>query len=170
MAAPRNKQVYNIALSGLLVALMLVLGYVESLIPLNAGIPGIKLGLANGVLVFAVYLLGGKPAFILMLVKVVLSGLLFGGVNTMMYSLAGGLMSMAGMVLVHRVKGVSAVGVSIAGGVLHNVGQVALAMLVLQTPQLISYMAVLVLVGLGTGAVTGVIATLVMKHFRKIRL
>lgn len=169
MATSRNKKTYDIALSGLLVALMMVLGYVESLIPIAAGIPGIKLGLANGVLVFAIYFLGGKTGFTLMLIKVVLSGLMFGGVNAMMYSLAGGVLSMIGMLLVHKIKGVSPVGVSIVGGVLHNVGQVGLAMIILRTPQLLYYMAMLMIVGLVTGAITGVVATLVMKHFKKIK-
>ena len=81
-----REQTQRIALSGLLVALMLVLGYVESLIPVAAGIPGIKLGLSNGVLIFAIYMLGIPTAFVLMLLKVVLSGLMFGGVSAMMYA------------------------------------------------------------------------------------
>lgn len=102
-----------------------------------------------------------------MVLKVVLSGLLFGGVNAMMYAFAGGLVSMVFMTLLSRVKGVHPVMVSMVGGVAHNVGQVALAMVILSTPSLMYYMAVLMVAGLITGAVTGVAANLVMKHLQR---
>ena len=159
----------RVALCGLLIAMMLVLGFVESKIPINAGIPGIKLGLSNGVLIFAVYMLDLPTAWMLMALKVTLSGLLFGGFNTIMYALAGGVLSMICMSLLSRVKGMHPVTVSMAGGVAHNVGQVALAMIILQTPQLLYYMAVLMLVGLACGALTGIVASSVMKHLKTIR-
>jgi len=159
----------RIALSGLLVALMLVLGYVESLIPVAAGIPGIKLGLSNGILIFAIYMLGIPTAFLLMVLKVVLSGLMFGGVSAMMYAMAGGLVSMVAMSLLSRVKGIHPVVVSMMGGVGHNVGQVGLAMIMLNTPKLLYYMALLMIVGLICGALTGVCADSVMKHLKKIK-
>ena len=165
-----RERTQRIALSGLLVALMLVLGYVESLIPVAAGIPGIKLGLSNGVLIFAIYMLGIPTAFVLMLLKVVLSGLMFGGVSAMMYAMAGGLLSMVCMALLSRVKGMHPVAVSMLGGAMHNVGQVALAMLITRTPGLIGYMGLLIAVGLGCGLLTGVCATLVMKHLKHVRL
>lgn len=164
-----REKTQRIALSGLLVALMLVLGYVESLLPVAAGIPGIKLGLSNGILIFAVYMLGIPTAFVLMVLKVVLSGLMFGGVSAMMYAFAGGLLSMIFMSLLSRVKGVHVVVVSMIGGLMHNVGQVGLAMIMLSTPKLMYYMAVLMVVGLGCGALTGVCADSVMKHLKKMR-
>lgn len=168
MAHNARKKTERIALCGLLVSLMLVLGYVESLIPVAAGIPGIKLGLSNGVLLFALYLLDIPTAFVLMVLKVALSGLLFGGPSAMMYAFAGGLLSMVSMSLLSRVKGIHPVTVSMVGGVAHNVGQVGLAILILQTPRLLYYMAVLMLVGLATGAVTGVAANSVLKHMSKM--
>lgn len=159
----------RVALSGLLVALMLVLGYVESLIPVAAGIPGVKLGLSNGILIFAVYMLGIPTAFLLMVLKVVLSGLMFGGVSAMMYALAGGLVSMIAMASLSKVKGIHPVVVSMMGGVCHNVGQVGLAMMMLNTPKLLYYMAILMVVGLICGALTGVCADSVMKHLKKIK-
>lgn len=168
MKRTAREQTQRIALSGLLVALMLVLGFVESLIPVAAGIPGIKLGLSNGVLIFAVYMLGIPTAFVLMALKVVLSGLMFGGVSAMMYAMAGGVLSMIAMALLSRVKGIHPVVVSMVGGVMHNVGQVGLAMIMLNTPKLLYYMAVLMIVGLLCGAVTGVCADTVMKHLKKI--
>ena len=165
-----REKTQRIALCGLLIAMMLVLGFVESRIPINAGIPGIKLGLSNGVLIFAVYMLDLPTAWLLMVLKVMLSGLLFGGFNTIMYALAGGVLSMLAMTLLSRIKGMHPITVSMAGGVMHNVGQVALAMLVMsRTSQLLYYMAVLMIVGLLCGALTGVVASSVMKHLKTIR-
>ncbi|MDY3817360.1 MAG: Gx transporter family protein, partial [Candidatus Limiplasma sp.] len=119
----------RVALCGLLLALMLVLGYVESLLPAVSGVPGIKLGLSNGVLIFAVYMLNVPTAFVLMGLKVALSGLLFGGVSAMIYAAAGGVLSLTVMCLLSRVRGLHPVVVSMAGGVFHNVGQLGMAML-----------------------------------------
>lgn len=159
----------RVALCGLLLALMLVLGYVESLLPAVSGVPGIKLGLSNSVLIFAVYMLNVPTAFVLMGLKVALSGMLFGGVSAMIYAAAGGVLSLTVMCLLSRVRGLHPVVVSMAGGVFHNVGQLGMAMLILQTPSLAYYLAVLMLSGLATGAVTGVAASSVMKHVKSIR-
>ena len=159
----------RIALCGLLIAMMLVLGFVESRIPINAGIPGIKLGLSNGVLIFAIYMLDLPTAWLLMALKVMLSGLLFGGFNTIMYALAGGVLSMLAMTMLSKVKGMHPITVSMVGGVMHNVGQVAIAMILLHTRQLLYYMAVLIVVGLICGALTGIVASSVMKHLKTIR-
>ncbi|MEG0741699.1 MAG: Gx transporter family protein [Clostridia bacterium] len=159
----QREKTQRIALCGLLLSLMLILGYVESMIPVAPGIPGIKLGLSNGVLVFAVYLLGIPNAIILMVLKVLLSGILFSGVSAMMYGFAGGVLSLLGMILLSRIKSLSPIVVSAVGGLLHNVGQVALAMVILGTPKLIYYMAILMLVGLATGAATGAAAYGVMR-------
>ena len=165
----KRKTSYDVALSGLLLAMMLVLGYVESLLPSVGPVPGIKLGLSNGVLIFAVYMLDLPTAWLLMVLKVILSGLLFGGVNTIMYSMAGGVLSMLIMTILSRHPSLHPVTVSMAGGVMHNVGQVAMAMLLFQTRQLLYYMAILILVGAACGALTGVCATGVMKHLKSIR-
>ena len=156
------------ALCGLLTAMMLVLGFIESMIPVAAGVPGIKLGLSNGVLMFALYMLDAPTAFVLMIVKVVLSGLMFGGVSAMLYAMAGGVLSMITMILLKKLKFHILV-VSMFGAVMHNVGQVAMAMLIVQTPQLIHYMAVLMLVGLVMGAITGVAANTTLTHIKKLR-
>ena len=160
--------VQTVAQCGLLTAMMLVLGFIESLLPVAAGVPGIKLGLSNGVLLFALYMMDAPTAFLLMLLKVVLSGLLFGGVSAMMYALAGGICSMLGMILLKKLR-FSLITVSMAGAVLHNLGQVLLAMIILKTDQLIYYMAVLLLVGLACGAVTGVAAKATIGHMKKIK-
>ena len=104
-----------------------------------------------------------------MVLKVMLSGLLFGGFNTIMYALAGGVLSMLAMTLLSKVRGMHPITVSMVGGVMHNVGQVALAMILLHTQQLLYYMAVLIIVGLICGALTGIVASSVMKHLKAIR-
>ncbi len=161
------KQSRRIAVCGMLLALVLVLGFVESQLPVAASVPGIKLGLSNGVLIFAVYMLNVPTGFLLMGLKVLLSGLMFGSPSAMMYAFAGGLLSMIVMSLLSRMKGLSPVVVSMAGGVSHNVGQVAMAMMILQTPQLLYYMAVLMVAGLVTGMATGFAATGIIRRFQK---
>jgi len=162
-----GKQARRIAVCGMLLALMLVLGFVESQLPVAAGVPGIKLGLSNGVLIFAVYMLNIPTAFLLMGLKVLLSGFLFGSPSAMMYAFAGGCLSLIVMSALSRMKGLSPVVVSMVGGLSHNVGQVALAMVVLGTPQLMYYMAVLMVVGLITGAATGLAANGIIRRFLK---
>ena len=115
----------SIARFSLLCAMALVLGYFERFIPVAPGIPGVKLGLANTVLLYAVYLMGAKSAMLLMLAKVVLSGFLFAGLSGMLYSLAGGLLSLCVMLLLSRLKDVGIIGVSVGGAVSHNIGQIA---------------------------------------------
>ena len=166
MSRSAHDKVTGLALSSMLLAVMLVLGFVESLIPIGS-LPGMKLGLSNSVLLLSLYWLGIPISIVLMIAKVFLSGFLFGNLMAIQYSLAGGVLSLIMMILlIYAVRGISPVGVGIAGAVMHNVGQVLLAMLVLQTNQLIYYMAILVLLGIVTGAVTGTVAKLLMKHLR----
>ena len=150
--------------------MMLILGWVESLVPINAAVPGIKLGLSNSVLIFAVYMLDIPTAYVLMVLKVLLScAFLHQPAQMMIYGFAGGLLSLTGMVLLSRVKGMHPVTVSMVGGVLHNVGQVGMAIILLHTPALVYYMAVLTLVGLACGLLTGVCANQVMKHLKHMK-
>lgn len=162
MKRSNHSRIQALALSALLMAVMLALGYVESLLP--TGVPGIKLGLSNSVLIFAIYTLGVPTAFLLMIGKVLLSGFLFSGVNAMLYAFAGGLLSMLVMSLLYRLKSFHIVTIAMAGAVMHNVGQVALAMLMLETDKLFYYMAVLMLVGLVTGFVTGNAARILLRR------
>jgi len=157
-------------LSALLLAMMLILGYVESLLPISAGIPGIKLGLSNGVLIFAVYMLDAPTGYTLMALKVLLSGMMFAGPSTMMYGFAGGLLSMTGMVLLSRRKRLPVTVVSAVGGILHNLGQIGLSLLILQVPfkAMLLYILVLTGVGCACGVLTGICATSVMKHLKAI--
>ncbi len=160
---------YRVALGGLLVAMMLILGYVETLLQglVPSPVPGVKLGISNGVLLFALYLMDWQSAVLLMLLKVGLSGLLFGSPMTMLFALCGGALSLAGMIPLSRMKGLSVITVSMVGAVLHNVGQVLAAMLVMTEVApgvLLGYMAVLMLVALVTGAATGILAREVIRR------
>ena len=159
-----SRKANKLALSAMLLSVMMVLGYVESLIPI-AGVPGIKIGLSNSVLLLSLYWLGIPISIQLMLMKVLLSAFMFGGVSAIPYSLAGGVLSLAVMILlIFVVKGFSPIGVGIAGAVMHNTGQILMAMLILALPQLLYYLAILTLVGIGTGMVTGTVARLLMHH------
>ena len=142
----------------LLTAAAVVLGYVERLIPMPGSIPGIKLGLANTVLLYAIYLLDTRSAFVLMILKVGLSGLLYSGVSAMMFSLGGGLCSLVMMLLVKKLGGgnVSIIGVSVVGAVFHNVGQTAVAALMVNTAALMGYVPFLLVAAVVTGVLTGI--------------
>lgn len=159
----------RIALCGMLTALMLVLGYVEHLIPVSASLPGVKLGLSNGVVLFALYMLDTPTACLLMLMKVILSSALYAGFGAAPYALCGGVLSLLAMAAFRRMKGIAPVTVSMLGGAAHNIGQVGLAMLITRTPGLIGYMGVLVLVGLACGLLTGICFSLTMKHLKRLR-
>ena len=142
----------------LLTAAAVVLGYVERLIPMPGSIPGIKLGLANTVLLYAIYLLDTRSAFVLMILKVGLSGLMYGGVSAMMFSFGGGLCSLVMMLLVKKLggSGVSIIGVSVVGAVFHNVGQTAVAAFMVNTAALMGYVPFLLVAAVVTGILTGI--------------
>ena len=164
-----NSRTQTIALMSLLTAIALILGYIDRFIPVVSGVPGVKLGLGNTVLLYAIYLMDKRRAVILMLAKVLLSGFIFAGVSAMMYALAGGVLSLVAMLAARKIRGVGVVGVSVTGAVFHNVGQIGLAALIVRTSALFGYLPVLLVAGVGTGIATGVIAKLVMQHLPKQR-
>lgn len=165
-----RNSVQRLTLCALLLSLMLVLAWVEHLLP-NLGYSGVKLGLSNGVLVFALYMLGVPTAWGLMVMKVLLSALFMGAISTIPYALAGGALSMLGMTLLSRASWAHPVTVSILGGALHNIGQVLMVMLIIQTTNvgLLGYMAFLIVVGMLCGLLTGVCSVLVMKHLKHLK-
>ena len=163
----RNRGAHTVALSGLLTSLMLVFGLIERQFPLTAAIPGVKLGLANSVLLYSLYMLGIKQSIVLMLLKALMSWLIYMNMSAMLYSLAGGICSLLVMIFVSRIKGVSVIGVSAVGAVFFNIGQILTAVAILNTPQLIvTYLPVLMVSGVVTGVLTGVVAQMVMKHLK----
>lgn len=156
------------ALFGLMTALAFVFSYLESLIPLNIGIPGIKLGLANLVVVTALYIFPLQYAFIIAVVRIVLSGLTFGGVSAMVFSLAGGLLSFAVMAVLKKIKGFSVVGVSVAGGIFHNAGQITVAAFVMETAKTVYYFPALIISGVVTGLLIGIISNIIINRLKKV--
>ena len=147
----------------MLTAVAMILSYVESLLP-SVGIPGVKMGLANIAVIFALFRFGWKEAAALSLVRVVLVSLLVGSVGAMLYALAGAVLSLAVMALLRRIDRFSTVGISVAGGVAHNAGQILMAMLILQTKQLLGYLPVLAVSGIAGGVLTGLAAALLIRR------
>ena len=156
----------KVAYIGLLIALAFVLSYIEVLLPLNIGIPGAKVGLANIAIVVALYTIGSKNAFMLSMVRVVLVGLTFGNFAMMLYSLAGAFLSFVMMFVAKRTQKLSITGVSVLGGVFHNVGQIIVAIFVLETDKLLYYLPFLVIIGTISGVVIGIVSSMVCKRVK----
>ena len=160
----------RVAYFGVFTALALIFSYVESLIPFQIGIPGVKLGLANLIIVIALYKMSLREAYLLSVTRVVLSGFLFSNLFSILYSLAGALASLTVMAVLKRTGGFSVTGVSIAGGVMHNVGQLIVAMFVVQTFSVSYYIPVLLAAGLVTGLVIGVAADSMLRRLTGLEL
>lgn len=147
-----------------LVALGLILSYVETLIPVFVAIPGVKLGLANTVSVFALYMLGMPYAITVSLLRVLLSSLLFGSSLSLLYSLVGAVAALGVMIFAKRVLRFSTVGVSALGGVFHNLGQTLAAAVVLENLGVFFYFPVLIVSGVVSGVVIGTAAGILVKR------
>ena len=152
----------RVALTGLMASLALIFSYVEVLFPFNAGIPGVKLGLANLVPLIILYRMDARYAFAANLIRVILAGLLFSGLFAALYSLAGSLTSFLVMYLLKKTRLFSVIGVSTAGGVFHNLGQLIVAMLAISGPQLFHYMPVLIISGMIAGIIVGIGASILL--------
>jgi len=161
----KNKK---IATYGLLIALAFIFSYVEVLFPIPVPVPGIKVGLANIVVIIALYTLGGKQALVLSMIRILLVGFTFGNLYSIIYSLAGAILSWVSMVLLKNAKSFSIVGVSILGGVMHNVGQIVVAGFMLETASLIYYLPVLAISGIVAGIVVGILAASITIRLNKI--
>ena len=160
----------KLALSAILAALAMILSYVEAMVPMPVTIPGIKLGLANLVILLAIYRLGFKYALAINCIRIFVTGLLFTGVFGILYSLAGGLLSLLVMYLLYRTEIFSMVGVSMAGGVAHNLGQLLTACLIMSNIRLMSYFAVLLFAGIGSGILMGIVAWLVCQRLPHLKI
>ncbi len=160
----------KVAMLGLSIALAMIMSYIEVLVPLSFAVPGIKMGLANIVIIFVLYKIGTKEAILVSLIRVFLVSLLFSNVMAMWYSLAGAVLSLGIMWILKKTDKFSVVGVSIAGGIMHNVGQIIMAVIVLGTEQIALYLPVLVITGTVTGVVIGIVSGLVINRFKNIRL
>ena len=141
-----------------------------AMVPMPVPIPGIKLGLANLVILLAIYRLGFKYALAINCIRIFVTGLLFTGVFGILYSLAGGLLSLLVMYLLYRTEIFSMVGVSMAGGVAHNLGQLLTACLIMSNIRLMSYFAVLLFAGIGSGILMGIVAWLVCQRLPHLKI
>ena len=160
----------RVAYFGVFVALALIFSYIESLIPFQIGIPGVKLGLANLIIVIALYKMDLKSAYLLSITRVVLSGFMFGNLFSIIYSMAGGILSLTVMALLKKNQGFSILGISIAGGVFHNIGQLIVAMVVVETYSVAYYIPVLLIAGFLTGLVIGIAAGEMLKRLTNLRI
>ncbi|MCF0142390.1 MAG: Gx transporter family protein [Parasporobacterium sp.] len=153
----------HVALLGILCAAAMILTYIEVLIPIPLGIPGVKPGLANIAVVFALYSLGKFDAIIINVVRIVVTGLLFGSLFSILFSLAGAVASFLVMALLKRLPVFSYTGVSIAGGITHNLAQLVVAIFVVGAAEIAFYIPVLLISGTVTGLIIGLVAALLIK-------
>ncbi len=158
------KKSEKIAYCAMLTALSMIFSYIEALFPISVGIPGIKLGLSNLVVVTGISFLPVGWVFLVLVLKVTLVSFLFGNVSIWIYSMAGGVLSFFAMLLIKRIKGFSVIGMSIAGGACHNIGQLAVAVFMVESLAPLYYLPVLVAAGAVAGAVIGIVAQRVQKH------
>lgn len=158
----------KVAYFGVFTALALIFSYVESLIPIYMGIPGVKLGLANLIIVIALYKMSIKETYILSVVRIVLAGFMFGNLFGILYSLAGGILSLTTMCILKKTDKFSVYGISMVGGVFHNIAQLIMAAIVLESVSIGYYFPVLLISGLVTGFVIGLISNEMMKRLKKL--
>lgn len=146
-----------------LIAAAMILSWVESLIPAFTAVPGVKIGLANTASLFAMYYLSSKDAWIVAIVRILLSSVLFGNLFALAYSISGAVVSLITMTLLKKSGIFSVTGVSIAGAVMHNAGQVGCAMLIMETKGLMYYMVPLIFSGIAAGFAIGIISGMLLK-------
>lgn len=161
----RNKK---IVFYGMGLCLALILSYLESLIPFSFGIPGIKLGLANLVILVLLYSGSIGGAILISIMKALIMGFMFGSLSSILYSLAGGVISLLVMALIKRIRAFSIVGVSITGGISHNLGQLLVAGIVVGWKVVIYYVPYLIIAGAVTGLLIGLVTSQVLPHIKGI--
>lgn len=164
----QKNKTYTIALYGMFTALALMLSFVEYQLPLMAAYPGMKIGLANIVIVSALYMLGIKAAVIINLLRVMMAFLLFGNAMSLMYSLAGAVISLLVMILLKKTCKLAILTISVAGAISHNIGQILVALLVTGISQILWYFIVLWLTAIGSGIVIGFLGMIIVKRFNSI--
>lgn len=157
----KTKKLTALALT---ISFAMILSYFESRIPAFVAIPGIKIGFANIAVIFALYKFGFKEAVAVSIVRIVLVSMLFGSPISMLYSLAGGVLSLLAMGLLRRLSPLSEVTVSVCGGVLHNVGQIGMASIMLSTNVVVYYLPFLLLSGIIAGIAVGIAAGILIKR------
>ncbi|MBO7196187.1 MAG: Gx transporter family protein [Clostridia bacterium] len=150
-----------------LIAVAMILSYIESLIPAFVAVPGVKIGLSNIATVFALYTLGWPYAICVSVVRVLLSALLFGNFVSLIYSLSGAALALTAMILLKKIDSFSSIGVSVAGGVCHNAGQIIAACIVMETAAIALYIIPLIVSGTIAGVVIGLAAGNLVERIKK---
>ena len=160
----------KVAFLGMCIALSMILSFVESQIPPLMAVPGVKMGLPNIVMVFMLYKIGAKDTAIVSILRVILVGILFGTPLSMIYSLVGAALSLIGMILLKKTNLFAPITVSVAGGILHNIGQIATACIVMETAQIAYYLPVLLISGTIAGILIGLTSAMILKRLDKMKL
>ncbi len=163
-----RKKNETIAMVGLMAAFAAILSYIEAIIPFSIWIPGTKLGLANIAIVVVLYIYSAKEALIVNVVRIFVVGLLFGNMFSISFSLAGAIISFIAMMLVKKTDLFTAIGVSVIGGIAHNLGQMLVAVFVVDTYSIVYYMPALMFAGIITGIIIGVVSRLIIKYLADI--
>lgn len=158
----------TIAVIGLFTCIGIIFGYVEFLIPLPIGIPGVKIGLSNIVTVVSMYMFEWPVSLAIILMRVILSGILFGNLYSILYSLSGALISFIVMIFIKKSDRFSMIGISAVGGVFHNIAQLIVAALVIENIKLTYYLPALIIFGISAGIAVGVISEIIYNRIRKI--
>ena len=159
----------RVSLYGILVALAFIASYIEVLIPFNFHVPGMKLGLANIVVLIALYTGGARAGITVSVIRIILVGFTFGNPYSAIYGLSGGILSFVIMFFLKKTDFFGIAGVSMAGGAAHNIGQLFCAMVLLKLPAVFSYLSYLMFIGIITGALIGIIVEEVLKRVVKVR-
>ena len=158
----------RIAYFGMFAALAIIFGYIEAIFPFHIGIQGVKLGIANLVIVIVLYKMGNRAAYAVSLVRIIVSGFLFSNAFSILYSIAGSILSLIVMIILKKKGWFSVCGVSVAGGVMHNMGQLLMAMIVTQTTSIIYYIPVLSVAGMIAGLVIGIVSGAMLKRLETV--
>ena len=154
----------KITVCGILASLAMIFSYIETFISIPLIVPGIKLGLANIAIIAVLFCVGAKEAFIVNMIRISIISVLFGNINTFIFSVAGGILSLAIMVILKKTTIFSTVAISIAGGVFHNIGQIIAAIFIMGTSAIIYYLPVLMVGGVVTGIIIGLVSGLVIER------
>lgn len=158
-----NISIKKIALIAIFITLSLILSYVDNLIPINIVVPGIKIGLANLIIIYSLYMLGIKEAIFISIIRVVISSILFGSILTFVYSLTGAIVSLLIMVILKSFTSLTVITISIIGGVMHNMTQIIVAIILMNTKEIVYYLPILILTGVISGMMIGIFSTLLIK-------
>ena len=162
----RNKKTLQLTTMAFIIAFAMILSFLESRIPAFVAIPGVKVGLANIAVIFTLYKLGVKEAITVSIIRVLMIAMLFGSAVSLIYSVCGAILSLASMILLKKLTPLTEVAISVTGGVMHNVGQIAAASFMLSTNVVVYYLPFLLVSGTIAGVVVGIASAILIKRVK----